>query len=138
MITSINDFKIYEANNEVVWYHGSDQKFDSFENFKSSGPSALGIFATDDINLAEIFGENIYKVSLNYKKPLKISMDKWNSIRSKHAKDTEYFRNWKQELISKGYDSIYIKENITNLSSGRIMRDPNIVVVFDKLQINMI
>ncbi len=55
LITKLSDY-INESKSTIKWYHGSDFEFDSFKNYKSSGPSALGIFVTSDINLAELFG----------------------------------------------------------------------------------
>lgn len=138
----IDKIKNLKYLNELVlketWYHGSDYKFDSFENFQSSGPSALGIFVTDDKSFAEMFGEYVYEVSIRYSKPYKISMDKWFDIRGEHAKDTIYFRNMRNNLISKGYDSLFIKERETKLSDNTTVRDGNIVVLFDKSQIDVI
>ncbi len=76
IINNIEDF-IKEQETNKIWYHGSDHKFDTFENFKSNAPSALGIFVTDDLVLAEIFGDNIYKVNISYSNPYTITMDKW-------------------------------------------------------------
>lgn len=127
MITTINEFKKIFEN----WYHGSDYQFSTFKEYKSSGLSALGIFVTDDKSLAELFGENIYDVNINIKNPKRISMDKWDSIRGKHAKDTAYFENMRNELIAEGYDSLFIKERTWTGSNGIVLKDGNIVVIFD-------
>ncbi len=136
----INELETLNENNTPndIWYHGSDYKFDTFENFQSSGPSALGIFVTDDKSFAEMFGENVYTVNIRYSKPYKISMDKWDSIRSEHAKDTTYFKNLRNYLVNKGYDSIIIDERENKFSSGMIIRDGKIVILFDKSQINIV
>jgi len=134
MITTINEFK--NTINQK-WFHGSDYKFTTFQNYKSNGPSALGIFVTDDKSLAELFGQNIYDVNISYKNPYKITMNKWDSIREKHARDTEYFINMRNDLITQGYDCIFIKNRTITLPSGNTFKDPNIVVLFDKNQIKI-
>lgn len=122
---------------DETWYHGSDHKFSSFENFKSSGPSALGIFVTDDRGLAEIFGENIYEVEISFSNAKKISMDKWDSIREKHAGNTSYFEAMRQQLVSEGYDCLFIGERSWTSSGGVTFKDGNIVALFDKSQIRI-
>jgi len=128
-----------ESINPPIWYHGSEHKFDkfdSFENFESSGPSALGIFVSDSKDFASFFGEYIYEVNIKSKNPYTISADKWDKIRLKHAKDTAYFKNLKEELQSKGYDSLMVAERNTQFA-GTSVRDPKIIALFDKSQIEM-
>lgn len=122
---------------EKTWYHGSDHVFSSFEEFKSSGPSALGIFFTDDIELAKLFGQNVYVATIHVENPYKISMDKWDAIREKYAKQTEYFKQMRQNLINKGHDALFIKERSFITSSGTKFVDGNIIVVFDKKNIEL-
>jgi hypothetical protein len=127
-----------EGKTDKIWYHGSDHSFTSFDNFKSSGPSALGIFVTSDRGLAELFGSNVYNVKITYNNPKTISMDKWDSIRDKHARDTNYFVNWRNELIQKGHDSIFIKGRSWTSSSGVTFTDGDIVILFDKKQLKIV
>lgn len=123
--------------NNKKWYHGSDYKFTTFQNFESKGPSALGFFATDDINLAELFGQYVYDVSVNYTNPYKITISKWNSIRDKHARNTDYFINLRNELINKGYDSVFIKGQVSKMSNNVTFKDGDIVIIFDKNNIKV-
>lgn len=126
-----------ENQNKEVWYHGSDFKFNSFENFKSSGPSALGFFATDDINLAEFFGEYVYRVNVDIKNPYKITMDKWDDIRMEHARDTSFFENMRNRLIEKGYDGILIGSRSWKAINNIEFTDGRTVIVFDKNNIEL-
>lgn len=134
--TTIREY-LNENKSNQIWYHGSDYNFNSFENFKSKGPSALGFFATDDKNLAELFGNNVYVVNFNIKNPYKITMNKWDDIRSKHAKDTQFFENMKKDLIEKGHDGISIASRTWKSSNGVEFNDGNIVIVFNKDNINI-
>lgn len=134
MINFEQILKESEKNNS--WYHGSDYKFSSFENFESSGPSALGIFVSDSEDFAKLFGEYVYNVKIKSNNPYKISADKWDKIRLKHAKDTEYFKNLKKELQKKGYDSLEISERNSTFANVNV-RDPKIVALFDKSQIEI-
>jgi hypothetical protein len=120
------------------WYHGSDFLFGKFQAFKNNGPSALGIFATDDRGLAELFGAHVYQVKFDIKNPYKISMDKWDKIRDKHAKDTSFFESMRTELSKLGYDGVFISERSWTTSSGIEFKDGNIVVIFDPLKINIV
>ena len=124
---NIKNFNEFIKNTQ---YHGSDYKFDSFQKYQSKGPSALGIFVTDDKDLANMFGENIYKVKVSIKNPYYITMDKQDDIRGKHAKDTSYFIKMRNDLIDKGYDSLFVKERFTKISHWDV-RDPNIIAVFN-------
>lgn len=137
MVLSFNDFSLNETKKDITWYHGSDHTFTKFNNsfLKSQRSSVLGIFATDSKDFAEMFGENIYQVNVTYKNPKVFTHDKWYAIRGN--KNTDYFLNLRNKLISEGYDSILIKESITNLGSIPV-RNPNIVIVFDEKQIEIV
>lgn len=122
---------IFEKEQQV-WYHGSDSKFDAFDMSKTkNGPSAFGLWFTDDPEAAKMFGENVYKCELSYQNPKVITRDRWDDIRGEHAKDTEYFKKWKHELMLKGYDALFIKERMVKFASHDI-RDGNMVCVFDQ------
>lgn len=130
----LKSYSLFESQDakDFVWYHGTDSKFDTFDMSKTkTGPSAFGLWFTDDPELSKMFGENVIKCELSYKKPKVITMDQWDKIRVSHAKDTEYFKNWKSKLISDGYDALFIKER-TSKFAGQIVRDGNIVTVFDQ------
>lgn len=131
-----------KANNgvatEQVWYHGTDSSFDSFDITKTKGgPSIFGLWFTDDAELAKMFGENVYKVRLSYKNPKMITFDKWDDVRERHAKDTGFFLKWKNDLIAQGYDSLYIKERISDFA-GQKVRDPNTVAIFNQNDVEFI
>ena len=134
--TTIREY-LNENVSGTKWYHGSDYKFDSFKNYKAKGPSALGIFATDDINLAELFGSYVYTVTFNLKNPHKITMDKWDNIRDRHAKDTQFFENMRNDLIKKGYDGILIASRSWKSSGGIEFNDGNIAVIFNEEDITI-
>lgn len=120
-----------------IWYHGTDSKFDKFDITKiKEGPSAFGLWFTDDPELAKMFGENVYRAKLSFKNPKIISFDKWDNVRERHAKDTGFFVKWKEGLMNEGYDSLYIKERISDFA-GQKVRDPNTVVVFNENYIEM-
>lgn len=133
----LTDYKLFESEPvDQKWYHGTDHEFDTFENRPDvKGPSAVGIWATDGKDLAEMFGEHVYEVEVSYKKPYEIDMDEWNEIRTDHAGDTAYFKQWKQELIDKGYDALFVKENDWEAHN---FKDPNMVAVFNTNQIKKI
>lgn len=120
------------------WYHGSDHKFTSFGSYKSSGPSALGIFVTDDLNLAELYGDYIYTVRVDIKNPYHITHDQWDDIRGTYAKNTRYFQNMRSALIDDGYDGVYIGDRSWTASNGLTFRDGKIIIVFDKNDIDIV
>lgn len=128
----LTTFKLFESAAQK-WYHGTDSVFDTFEvRSDAKGPSAVGIWATDGKDLAEMFGEHVYEVELSYKNPYVIDMDEWNGIRTDHAGDTAYFKQWRQQLMDKGYDALFIEENVWTQN----FREPNMVAVFDANQIS--
>lgn len=126
-----------KKNDSIKWYHGSDHKFTTFNSdfLKSSRSSVMGIFATDDKSFAEMFGENVYEVKVTYNNPKTITHDKWYKVRGNT--DTQYFLNWRNELIADGYDSLFVKESTTAL--GKVnLRNPNIIIIFDPKHIEII
>lgn len=125
--------KTFENYTKKIWYHGSDYIFDTFDRYESKGPSALGIFVTDDIGLAELFGNNIYKCIITNNNPYKITMSKWNDIRSNYHNNTDYFKKLRNDLIKKGYDSVYITGERWNDE----YTEPNIVVLFNTTNIQI-
>lgn len=126
----IKPYSLFESSTHKTWYHGTDQSFDKFEHRGQKGPSAFGVWFSDDEEFAKMFGEKVMTAELDIKNPYTISQDKWDSIREKHAKDTEWFKRWREELISKGHDALFIKERFSDFA-GMKMRDPNIVGVLD-------
>jgi len=128
----IKAYQLFESDTSQVWYHGTDSKFDKFDMSKTkSGPSAFGLWFTDDPELAKIFGQNIFKCKLSYTNPKIITMDEWDEIRGEHAKDTGFFRTWKTKLLSNGYDSLFVKERKIEFA-GHTVRDGNMVALFDQ------
>lgn len=67
------------TSQQDVLYHGSNAKFDKFslKNFGKTddGWYGVGIYFHSDIDTAKVYGLNIYKVKLNYKKPLILPVD---------------------------------------------------------------
>jgi len=124
--------------NSTKWYHGSKFEFESFDDFKTKGPSALGIFATSDKTLAEIFGDYVYEVELNVKNLYKITMDYWDDIRGEHWNNTSYFENMRTRLMGKGYDGVYIGSRSFTTTGDLVFKDGAMIVVFDKKDINII
>lgn len=127
-----------ENTENDIWYHGSDHKFTEFEKYKLSGSSSLGIFVTEDRNLAELFGEYIYATRIKIKNPYQMTMDEWDDVRSEHAKDTVFFTKMRESLIKNGYDGILINSRTWKASSGIEFNDGKIAVVFDKNNIEML
>ena len=134
----LSTYKLFESTESTKWYHGTNNKFEKFNEPDGNGSRSLGIWATDDKELAEMFGEHVIEVELDYKKPFVITTKKWNDIRDEHATDTTYFLKWKDDLIKKGYDALFVKENTWTASSGIVFKDPNIVAVFSANQIRII
>lgn len=132
----ITTYKLFESTVQK-WYHGTSNTFKEFNEPSGNGSRSLGIWATDDKDLAEMFGDNVLEVELDYKKPYKISADKWNKIRDEHATDTSYFLKWRDKLIADGYDALFVQEDSWTASSGVEFKDPNIVAVFHASQIRI-
>ena len=100
--------KIVDANgNPLVVYHGSNAEFTEFDNGTlGSGDrgvqsSQLGHFFTVSNQEAKSYGSNVVSSFLSIKNPYITSFE---SIREKDGFD------FKQELISKGYDGVILKD----------------------------
>lgn len=133
----IRNFKIFESISRK-WYHGTSNNFKEFNEPNGNGSRSLGIWVTDDPELASMFGDNVLEVELDYKNPFTITTKKWNDIREKHATDTNYFLKWREQLITDGYDALFIKEDSVTTSSGMVFKDSNQVAVFYARQIRII
>jgi len=131
MINLIPYYSLNENESKQKWYHGTDHEFDVFKNINGEGPSQVGIWSTADKSLAELFGSNVYEVSVSYNNAYKLTIEKWNTLRTEHARDTVWFANWKKQLISKGYDAVFVKKDASYYS-------PDMVAVFDASQIHKI
>ena len=138
MITTISEWRRFNESLNRKWYHGTDSTIDAFRpGHEGKGPSAFGIWFTDDIELAKMFGENVYECEVTFKNPHTISQDEWDDIRAEHAKDTNYFINWRNKLRAAGKDALFINER--NITLGRFpVRDPNIVAVMDAGQAKIV
>lgn len=136
MMKHLRSFKIFESVGPK-WYHGTSSDFEEFNEPSGKGSRSLGIWSTDDEELASMFGDHVLEVKLDYKKPYKISADKWNEIRDDHATDTSYFLKWRDKLIADGYDALFVEEDSWTASSGAVFKDPNIVAVFYASQIRI-
>lgn len=132
----LKTYKLFESIG-AKWYHGTNSNFDKFNEPTGNGSRSLGIWATDDQGLAEMFGDNVLEVELDYKNPFTITTEKWNRIRDNHATDTSYFIKWREQLIKDGYDALFISEEVFKASSGTEFKDPNQVAVFFAKQIRI-
>lgn len=130
----IKTYEIFESSGIKTWYHGTDKTFDDFEMRGTKGPSVFGIWFSETEDGAKVFGDNVKKVELEFSNPYKISQDKWDDIRMEHAKDSAYFQKWRDDLISKGHDALYVESRDVKFA-GRDMHDPAMVAVFDVSQI---
>jgi hypothetical protein len=111
-------------------YHGTDSSFDKFDISQSKAMGKFGIWFTEDKSFAEMFGMNVKTANIDLKKPFVITGKKWNDIRGKHAKDAEWFANWKQQLISKGHDGLKVLGSQEKFA-GTLVNNPTIYAVFD-------
>lgn len=145
LVNPLNDTTtVYESESHIeekktikVWYHGTDQKFPKFDLSKlKEGPSKFGFWFTDDKDFAGMFGSNVLETKLKYENPMIMSMDDWDEIRLEHAKDSQYFEEYRKKLISQGHDALFVEERFTKFGSQNV-RDPNLIAVFSDDQIEL-
>jgi len=131
--------KLFEELSEEIWYHGTDAEFLEFnEPSNITKPtSKLGIWFSKEKDFSNIFGKNIISVKLNYHNPYIISLNKWDDMRMKHAKNANYFINLRKKLIEKGYDAFYIKGK-KDIFAGQNVKTPDVIAVFYSNQIQII
>jgi len=102
----------------ITVYHGTQAKFDKFQTgTPEKGPdSQLGFFFTTDKSHAEVYANwkdktgEIVEAKLNIKNPYSIDFISYQGKITKGAKGqwNNNAKQWKQELISQGYDGIEI------------------------------
>jgi hypothetical protein len=96
---------IAESSLGVVAYHGTNNKFSSFDNAtlgtSTGDPNAvLGHFFTTSIREAKLYGKYIISASLTMNKTYEATMDELVGL------EKEDYLELREELIADGYDSI--------------------------------
>lgn len=111
-------------------FHGTDSNIEIFDISKSKWNDKFALWFTRSRNFAEAFGGSVKEAIAILENPKRITSEKWETIRSSHAKDTQWFTAWKKELLSKGYDGLIIEGEKTKLGRTDV-ETPEIVAVFD-------
>jgi len=117
-------------------FHGTDAEFEAFDLNKSKafGQSKFGHWFTERKDFAEMFGGKVIDAFVNIKNPKIISREEWDTIRQEHAKDGEWFKSWKKELIKQGFDGLRV-EGATETFAGQQVESPTIVSAFNDNQV---
>jgi hypothetical protein len=129
--------KVVDANGEpLVVYHGTDSpQFEVFDRAKGgSGPSKFGFWFTNQETFAELFGGNMMPVYIKAENPKRITLENWNQIRDKHAKDGEWFNRWRDELIAQGHDGLIVAGGTDQVGKFTV-QNPDVLAVFEPTQI---
>lgn len=122
----------------LVVYHGTNATIEAFDRtFSKNGPSKFGFFFTDSEEFSDFFGDQHYPSYLSVKNPFVISGSKWDSIREKHAKDSAWFETWRDQLIEKGHDGLFVQGSVEKFA-GEEVRNPGIYAVFSPTQVKSI
>ena len=117
-------------------FHGTDVEFETFDLNKSKafGQSKFGHWFTEGKEFAGMFGKNVKETFVDVKNPKIISKDKWDDIRGEHAKDGEWFKSWKNELIQQGYDGLKVEGKKEMFGSQPVESQP-IIAAFNDSQV---
>lgn len=121
----------------IVAYHGTDAEFDTFDLNHSKQMGKFGHWFTPDEDFAGLFGKNVKKAELGIRNPKVITESQWNAIREAHAKDAKWFNDWRERLISEGYDGLHIKGEGTKLGKYEI-EPKDVYAVFRDDQVRVI
>ncbi len=115
---------------EAKVYHGTDTDFHVYDITKSQKMGKFGIWFTEDKEFAEMFGSIVKEANIELNNPKVITAEQWNNIRDEHAKDDNWFNEWKKQLISKGHDGLKVLGGEENV--GRhVVKNPTIYAVWD-------
>lgn len=117
-----NNFKTWFKNSEMInsdgtpilFYHGSNKKFDKFDkNMINSSTDAgwlgHGFYFYTDISEAQQYGK-VRTFYLNIKNPYFATDD--DNERLAELNDIEISKEFTKELISDGYDGVYYNGNM--------------------------
>lgn len=158
MITKFKDFLFENNNSDIIAYHGTDNKFNIFDDTKP-------IFFVDNYEIAKTYGDIIIKAELQIENPVVFDfggkstyffMEKWylpselsivimeiyDDIKNRYIIDDDTL----EELEIHEYDGLYgdldgiIMKNITDANDGMFstFKPATNYVVFDKKQIKII
>lgn len=98
----------FKYNNIITVYHGTDSVISKFDIEKSTKWNKFALWFSDNKDLSEMFGSNLYEATIGFNNPHDISGDKWDAIRDEYAKNDNYFDNFKKELLDGGHDCLRI------------------------------
>ncbi len=131
------DSKVVDAEGRpLVVYHGTSADIEAFDSaMAGDGPSRFGFWMTPQADFAENFGDAVMPVYLQMRNPHRITGERWNDIRDKHAKDGAWFERWREQLIVKGHDGLIVTGETFVSSRGRSYKDPDVMAVFAPEQI---
>lgn len=130
------DSKFVDASGHPrIAYHGTNSDFSIFDKKKiGSGPSKFGFWFADDPKFVDIFGSTLMPSFLRMLNPKKISHDKWNDIRERHAKDSAWFHAWREQIVAQGHDALWIVSSDEQIGKFSV-RNPDIIAVIEPTQI---
>jgi hypothetical protein len=121
----------------TVYYHGSDDTISAFDD-AALKHEKFGHFFSDDKDFAEVnYGHNTHPSFLSIRNPKLITHSQWDAIRDDFQRDPNRFKDLRTMLKSNGYDCLKIVES-TTMFAGHLMRNPNIIVMFDTTKIRSI
>ena len=115
---------------EATVYHGTDDEFEDYVMSKAKRMGKFGIWFTEDKSFAEQFGMHVKTANIDLKNPYTITAEKWDAIRGAHARDENWFANWKQKLINNGHDGLKVLGGKMKFGNSEVM-NPTIYAVFD-------
>jgi hypothetical protein len=117
----------------LLFFHGSNAKFDSFDETKLGKHSIIGLFGfmfTTRYKDAYKMGKYVYEVRLKINNPyvLIIESSQFETV----TWSKESILNFKRDLITNGYDSIIL----VSLDTGLDVNDIAYIIVFYSDQIS--
>ena len=122
-----------------IVYHGTDSDtFSKFDKaFGNKWGSKFGFWFTNDYSQAHAFGKNILDCKLTIKTPKHITKEVFDTFRDAHHDDIQWWVNYRNSLISKGFDSLIVDGKVEQF--GRFKIDPiHFYAVFDDTNIEII
>lgn len=117
--------KTAEDYTRMVWYHGGEDDFDTFEGGRGR---YKGLWFAENPKLTGYYGPNQFKVRLHIKNPLIVSEEEY--IAGKPNGPT----SWLAKAESEGHDAVIIQDIIDGDTESTVcgVADPSIIEILDK------
>jgi hypothetical protein len=98
--------KLFENFNKKIYYHGSNNKFENFENYDNKLWKEINLsvwFFTEDLEYAKTYGKYIYEVELAIHNTFNTEKKEHFDIFLKHLKENKFSKKDIEKILDEQF-----------------------------------